>query len=467
MSRIRELLNNTFLFTVSQFASKLLVFLMVPLYTAYLTTDDYGMSNLLTTSVGLLTPLLTLCISEAVLRYVIEDKSNADSYLKIGLKIIVIGTIVASCISPLINLILHVDFVYLIFIPVLFFVQSIQNLLSFFSRGIDKVKSTAIAGVIQTFITVVSNIVLIVFLKQGVLGYLLSMVLGNVFAAIYLIYSCNIKSYIIASPDVQKDLTISMIKYSCPLVPNNLSWWLIDSSSTYIITAFIGVSAVGVYAAASKIPTIATVFSGLFMQAWLLSVLNEYNKDGGKQYIESMYGVFNCATLWFCSLLILFSKEISLLLLRGDFYEGWVYTPLLICSVYYGGLSGFLGTIYSAEKKTKHYFTSTIVGGLFTVVLNICLIKHIGLHATSIAVCVGYLVIWLLRFFTTQKYISLRLSFIDIFNNLLLIVSSVLVIKGYRLYAIICFMLIVVLTYDQMKVIFTYLKSISNRGNVK
>ena len=84
--RIKELLSNTMLFTIANMGSKILVFLMVPLYTAVLTTEEYGVSDMVLITAQMLFPLLTVMISEAVLRFCFIHDVETKDVFTIGIR---------------------------------------------------------------------------------------------------------------------------------------------------------------------------------------------------------------------------------------------------------------------------------------------------------------------------------------------------------------------------------------------
>ena len=80
------LFKNILLFSLNGFLPKILTFFLIPIYTSYLSTYDYGISDLINTSASLLLPIFTLQIQDAVLRYTIDSKYNKDEVFSIALK---------------------------------------------------------------------------------------------------------------------------------------------------------------------------------------------------------------------------------------------------------------------------------------------------------------------------------------------------------------------------------------------
>lgn len=347
------------------------------------------------------------------------------------------------------NLVLKLG-IYAVFIPIQFATNSFYNLLQKMGRGVNKIKECAVAGVMQTFIVVGLNLLFLLVFELGILGYILSYIIAQLATAIYLAVKCNLKSYI---QKVNLRSNKKYLQYSVPLVPNNLSWWLIDSASSYIIKIFVGTAAVGIYSAAMRVPTIVTVISGIFIEAWLLSVIKVYDDADGKHYIAVGYRMYKSTMVFITLVLITLAQPLARILLRGDFYEGWQYIPIMLCMALLGGLSGFMGTVFSAEKKTKLYFITALWGGLLATGLSIAYAGRFGLYAVTIACTLGNLLTWMWREVAANKYVRFDVSYsrnaIDI---ICLATMSVLAMKELYSYEIIVFAIFGLNNFKDFKV---------------
>ena len=95
-NKYSDLSKNVVLFTISSFGQKILAFLLVPLYTSFLSTQEYGIIDLVSTTVNLLIPVFSLNMAEGVMRFTLEDKENKD-YLSYGIITIAKGTLLLIC----------------------------------------------------------------------------------------------------------------------------------------------------------------------------------------------------------------------------------------------------------------------------------------------------------------------------------------------------------------------------------
>ena len=450
-TKVKELLSNTLLFTVANFGSKLMVFLMVPLYTAVLSTDEYGIADMVQTTATMLIPILTAMIAESVLRFCFLKEYSSNEVFSVGIRITLLGT----CLGTLLCIcFLYIPFfrslgLYVLFIPVLFLSNSMVNLLHKYSRGIGNVKASATAGLISTLIVILLNLCFLLVLKIGVLGYLMAYALGDFIAVAYMTFKNNaVKAY--TSTKNQK-LRKDMLKYSIPLVPNSLSWWALSSVNRYVMLAWLGVSAVGIYSATLRIPTILTVLCDIFAQAWLLSALKDYGSDESKRFIRSMHNKYFVLLIILTAIIILLSCPLAMILLSGEFYQYWWVTPYLFISVFYGALVGFLGSIFSSERKNTMQFISTMIGTIVSFIVTILIFKEYGAVVVAISTMVGYYIIWLIRRVAVNKYINVGYGiFNSTFQGIILLLEAVLVGMEMYMWAISCVVLLVVINAKEL-----------------
>lgn len=432
-SKIKELLSNTMLFTLANLGSKVLVFLMVPFYTYILTPKEYGITGVVQTTSTLLLPIITLKIQDAVLRFCFNKDVNKQHVIKIGLVVVCVGCLLGVLITFVLNQLPLFDEVgvFIFYLPILILTHSLSQLFSFFARGINQVKASAVSGVINTFVVVVLNLLFLLYLKLGISGYLLSYAIADGISALYLFVFCDIHKYIKNGFD--RPLALKMVSFSTPLIPTSLSWWLLSSFNNYFILYTLGASAVGLYSASLRIPSILTVLSDIFAQAWLLSALKNYESAEGKAFIISVHRKFFSVLCFLTGGITILTYPLSELLLMGEFFEGWRLIPLLFLSVFMGALIGFYGTIFSAENKTIVHFTTTIIGGAISVLIVLFFLKDNGLVVISEATVAGYFVIWILRIRKLKKYIDIGMNLFECMIYVVFLLLIALFVM-YRLY---------------------------------
>lgn len=286
-------LKNLLIFLISGFLPKLLSFFLVPIYTNYLTTDQYGTADLLSTTVALLIPIFTLTIYDAVFRFSMDEKRNQKEVFSQSIKVVLIGTFLVSIVLT-IGLFLHIKgftIQYLFLMICMFFLESINNIVTRFCKAVNQVKIVGLAGIFNSFFVMICNILFLVVFRWGIEGYLLAYIIGQ-FVAVFICFLWG-KLWRYFKIHSTRGLTKEMIKFSFPMIFSALAWWINNASDRYIITWLCGVSISGIYAVANKIPTLLSTVQTVFNQAWSISAIKEFDKEDKDGFIGSVYTNFS------------------------------------------------------------------------------------------------------------------------------------------------------------------------------
>lgn len=398
MGRYKELSVNTLLFALSSFGSKFVSFFLLPLYTSALSTADYGTVDLMTSTVSLLLPILTVNVQDAVLRFVLGREAAADRVLAVGLRTVAAGTCVLLLAEAalLISGISPVDDVYLAFLFAMFMLTSLSNVLTMYVKSQDRVRLLVVSGIGSTLVTCTLAVVLLVVAQVGVLGYMAAMVAGSLFTVMILTFAGGVSPRSIGG-HLPEGLAKAMLSYSAPLIANGLAWWVSDVSDRYVVTLICGAAANGVYAVAFKIPTILSTLQSIFYNAWSISAIKEFDPHDGDGFLGRMYTLYSCAMCLCCSAILLLDVPLAHLLYANEFFEAWRYVPFLLVGVYLNGLALFEGCIFGAAKRTKDVSTTTIAGAAVSIAFCIALTIILGPVGAAISTLLGYLVTWCVR----------------------------------------------------------------------
>lgn len=445
------LLKNIGILTLSNFGSKILTFLLIPLYTSVLTTSEYGTYDLYTTTLSLFIPILTLNIVDGVVRFSMDNEYNCNSVLSIGIKYI-LKSILCFFLIILLNHIFGFFKIldrYWIFLFLMYVGNVIYDLLIRFARSIDKVKDVAIVSFFNTVITLFFNILFLLVLKWGLIGYFSATILAYLFSILYLSYKLSVfDRYSTKSYDANVDC--EMVTYSKPLIVDTLSWWITNASDRYIIILLVGVAANGIYSLAYKIPSVLNLFQSIFMQAWILSAVKEFDKNNSKFYSD-IYNIYNAGMVIVCSLLIICDKLIARILFAKEFYGAWQYAPLLMISVLFGSLCAVYNGIFNAAKQSKLLARTTFFGAFLNVIGNLIFVKIYGPIGAAISTLLSYFTVWALRTYLMKNIIILSSPYFkQVISYFVLIIQCIVLIKFNNLvlcyiFEVFLFILIVIL----------------------
>lgn len=281
--KFMKLAKNTMILTVGSFGSKVLVFLIVPLYTHILSTSEYGVVDLFISTVNFLFPIITLLIQESIIRFVVSKEMGDQDVLSNSFLVFIFSVCMTMLLLPVYSYVLPFR-EYAVQFAVFCILGSFCRIFSEYLRASGKILSFTINGVINTLCFIGSNLVFLLIFKLGVKGYFMSLILSEIVSAVYISVSGRIWSNI-SVKSINKNELISMLRYSIPLIPNSIMWWIMNAGDKYIINYYLGDGANGVYSLAMKFPTILSTLFLIFSQAWQLSAIEVY-KEKTKLFIR-------------------------------------------------------------------------------------------------------------------------------------------------------------------------------------
>lgn len=424
MDRYKKLLGNSAIFAIGTLGSKLISFILVPFYTFVLTKSQFGIVDLITTTVNMILPIVTLSAFDSVFRFVLDKNGTEDAVFVNGLVISCLGSLIGTIIIPILLFfgVPMPGYIYLLLVSGAFL-----SLMLNFARAIGMVKIFAIAGILGTVIIAFSNVIFLLILDMGIKGYLSSIILSNFSVLLFLIVFTKAWTRIRVT-NLSKSLMISMIKYSLPLIPNAFAWWINSSADRYFILAFVGASANGIYAVASKIPTLLNIVSQIFFQSWQMSAVEEFNSEDASVFYSKTFNYFAAFQFIGVAGLILILKPLMKFMVSPSYYIAWVYIPFLLLAVMYSSLSGFLGTTYTAAKRTAGIFLTTIIGAASNIVFGILFVPWLGLQGASFAGFLSFAIVLITRLIDTKKFMPIKPNKKQFIVNHAVILSMILVL---------------------------------------
>ncbi len=419
----KKLFSDTAILALGTFGSKLLVFLLMPLYTALLSTSEYSTAELITGTANLIIPFACMGIGDGIFRFAVDKNADKKAVFSTSLVLLGVGSLALLLASPVLGCI---DFLQNTTWLILLYVLSanLQSVCAQYVRAIDRTRLFAFQGIFNTVCTIVLNLLFLLVWDMGVTGYVLSVIVGNLLTTVLLIVAEKLwtcMSFSLVSKSLMKELLV----FSLPMVPTTVCWLITNLSDRYMVTYFCGADVNGVYSAAYKIPTLVNLVSGVFMQAWQFSaVAGASNEDERKQFYSKVFRGYLSVIMIGSAGLILFSKFLAGLLLHTDYEGAWEYMPTLLCAAALESVVYFLATVYMVHKKSMHSFLTAMAGTVLNVLLNLFLIPRWGALGAAIATLAGYGIVFFLRLWDAPRMIRFRLYQPRLFGSLALLLAA-------------------------------------------
>lgn len=408
MKKQKELIKNTIILGIGKLSSQFISFLLLPLYTFFLSTEEYGFVDLVTTYVILLAPTLTLQLELAIFRYLIDFRDDDNQKKKIitnSYSLVFFISLFLSIIFIIVSSIFSIKYSgYLLFI-VLAIISS--SILLQTCRGLGDNLGYSLGCIITGVINIITVVILLVVFHFGIRSIFLSMIISNFAGAIFLYIRCHISKYF-SLKYLDKSIQKELLAYSLPLIPNQLMWWIIDVSDRTLISLIINSSANGIYSISNKISHIINSLYNIFFLSWTESVSMYINdKD------NFLNDIFNsCFSLICCICLCLMNCMFIIfpILVNVKFIEAYKYIPILLIATIFNILSANLSAIYVAKKETKKIAITTLIASFLNLIVNLLFIKKIGIYAAALSTLISFIVLFILRYVDIKKYVNIRLD---------------------------------------------------------
>ena len=408
MNKKRQFAKTTIIIFFGKVCTQLISFFLLPLYTAYLATAEYGVVDLIQTYVTLFVPIITMELEMSIFRYLIDSRgkekdtkeliSNNFYVLGISLTLFTILYFIVTCF-------VQVPFRFLIWIDIIVCVLS-GNFLQI-ARGFGQTLDFSISCILTGITTVCSNIFLICFCGMQAEGMIISMALANFICAFYLFIRLKLYSKIDFKL-VNHKLLKEMYKYSIPLVPNGISWWIVNVSDRSIISFVLGASFNGLYAISNKFPTIISSLTGIFNLSWSESASLHINSPDRDEFFSDIANtimkLFTCLGVG----MIACMPFVFPIMINPKYRDAYYYIPPLVLGTVFNVAICLYSQIYLAKKMSKQVATTTIMGAVINIVINVIFIKWIGLYAAAISTAISYFVMVVYRHIDLKKYVRIQ-----------------------------------------------------------
>ena len=446
MNSKKEYIVNTITLLIGKFSTQFVSFLLIPLYTRLLIASDYGFIDLVQTYITLFVPIFTLKLDSATFRFLIDcrkedKKKERNEVITNVLTIIFFLSIIIFIGMLLLQNIIKIK--YYVVVCCNIFILMISNILLQFLRGLGKNKHYSISTILMSLTTLISNFVLIIIFKFNASSILISSTIANILGILYISIVLKLHSFIDIKL-INKKKIKDLLFYSLPMIPNQLSWWVVNISDRTIITHFINTAANAVYTVSCKFSNIVNTIFAIFSASWQETASLHIKDKNSEEFLSDM---MNSIFILFASLSIIMMAMIPFvfdIMVGKNYRSGFNYIPILLLGNIFNVLVSLIGGVYIALKMVKQVANTTIISAILNILINLLLIKRFGLYAASISTLIAYLIMAIYRYIDIKKYLKIKLKFKKILIFFIsLFISSILYFINNLYINIINFLLVI------------------------
>lgn len=411
MSKGSILAKNTFILSVGNVLSKGIYFVLIVLVSRWLPVDAYGSFDVVCTYVTLLLPILSLSTGEAMFRFSLVSKTDEErsAYITNGFLLVICNVgfflLVTGILCNVgVVAVSHIhEFIFLLI------AQLINYYLQAFLRAIKRLKLYALENIAFTIMVILFSVTFVRFLGYGLTGLIYAYAVGYMITNIYIIISARLFSFI-SVKTISGAIVRQMIRYSLPLVPNDIAWWVLNVSDRQVILTFLGAMFNGIYAIANKIPSLCTSIFSVFSISWQQSIVEEMERGEWKDYANQTYNQLLRILLTLCSCVLSITFLLYAYIFDRKYALGMQYTPILMTAIVFSSSMQFFGGIQIALKKTFENGITNVTGAVVNLAIDLALIRYVGVYAAAISTLIANMTAAILRRYRLRGVIHFQID---------------------------------------------------------
>ncbi len=414
---IKNLTRHSIIYAVAGLLSKAAGFIMIPLYTYYLTTSDYGALELIDLTSYTIGMFASMGIAQAVLRYYYEYDDEKDKKKVISVAIITLWA------------------VSLIVLPGLFFLSKRISILIFecpdYFRMFNIIFVTVVIGLsnqipltvlrieeksilyvcislTKLLLTLSLNILFIVYLHMGVMGILISGLISTCVTGIFLMV------YILRRVRLSYSFKFlfSMVKYGLPLAVSTFGMFILNFGDRFMLQRLASLSDVGIYGLAYRFGMLPSfLIAGPFMMIWGPKRLDLVNMRDAKNIYASIFTYFCFIQLFLVLEISVLIKDLLILISAPEFRGAYQYVPLILLSYIFNGAYIYTQFGVILEKKTKYLAFATLFGAVLNIAGNYILIPKYQVWGASVATLISFCFIFFFTYLVAQRLYKIPYQF--------------------------------------------------------
>ena len=425
MNKHSTLVKNTLIYAIGNFGSKFLAYVMVLVYSYYITPEELGYYDVVLTTISMIQPLVIFQINDGVFRFLVDsDKHQQTAIVGNAMKFLCITTIASELAFAIFCGFINVQYavwIGLLLVTTMFFVL-MQDII----RGLGLNKEYAAYGVLNSVVMLVLETLGLIVLHMGVETLFFSKVCAYS-ACIITMFVRHRELSQALHEKISKKVLKPILKYSAPLVPNTICWWVVNSSDRYIILFALGAAYNGIYSMSTKFPTILTMVTSIFYLAWQETAIKEYNTPERDRFFSDIFQKYYVLLFSLCLCAIPATKIVIELFVSEAYKEAWRYTGFLYLGAAFSALCGFLGIGYQISKETARSLATTIFAAILNFGVNVACVKFIGLQAASFSTFAAYLFLFLIRLQHSKRYFALTIQWVKFISLFIMAILFMLI----------------------------------------
>jgi len=402
---LRRLATTGAAYTAASIASKLIAVALLPLYTRYLTTTDYGAAEVMFAAVVSASIVVRLGVIEALLRFYYKDDEDparvvATSFAGLFWFSTGAALVALPFATPISEALLTHPAPDLARISIggLWVLTMFEYLLTLF-RLEERARAYFVTTMLSVLAAIALTVVLVVGAEEGARGLLLGSYASGAAFVLGLIWVHRRR----LSLRIDRGLLRRLLRFGLPTMPAELSLYMLNFVDRLILVRSAGLAEAGLYSLAAKFAQAVNVLARGFQLAWPPLAYSIRDDDEARKVYATVVTWFVAATAFAVAAMWLLSRWIVRALTTAEFFGSYKAIGLLATGAALYALYMVLVVILGRTGKTEFNFPATGAALASNVALNLLLVPPFGIVGAGAALVASYLVVLALMYGFTQR----------------------------------------------------------------
>ncbi|MCD6162697.1 MAG: oligosaccharide flippase family protein [candidate division Zixibacteria bacterium] len=431
----KSIIKHSVVYGMGGMLGKVVGFILLPLYTHYLSTSEYGTLELLELTTYIVGMFLAAGISQSLFRFyydteIPEEKNEIVSTALVAIWVISLsGFVVIALFSSSVSNIVFGSSDYtglfrLVFLGLMFSLTG-EIPMSFIRAQQKSVLFTTIS-LVKLIINLILNILFIVGFGWGIRGIILSaLTTQSVISIIFSIYVIKICGFHFSLSKFSK-----MFKYGSPMIPAGLGYFILNFADRFILQRFTSLSDVGIYSLGYKFGMImSSVIAQPFMLIWQAKMFEIAKKENAKKFFSLIFTYFMFVEIFFGLSLSIIIIDALKIISSPEYYNACFIVPIIAFSYILSGAYFYMQLGLLITKKTKYIAYIVIIIAAINMGLNFLLIPRIGIWGAAYSTVISYGLLCIFNYYVTQKIYYIKYQILRVFK--LFIVALALYVLAF------------------------------------
>lgn len=456
LDKFKYFLKHSFIYSISNVATKASGIILLPIYTSYFTVEEFGRLGLVLAIITIMIQIVVLGQNQSILKFnnqieYIDKKKSILFTLTLfvifsALVFIVIGEFAAPWLAKILGN--YNDYYSSLRIAIYIVVVSIiTNVFQNKLRADEKSVSFTVISLIKLFVLIAATVYLVTSLELGINSVLYGQLISEMVTLIILTpFMLKLMEH-----RFEKNILAASLKFGLPLIFSALSMTLLNISDRFLIKFLANEEVLGLYELGYRVAGILNMFLIMPLSLTLLPIAYKiYKQPGDKEYYKKIMTYVTYVLIWGALFLSVFSREIVTLFSSNiSFLPAYEVVPIILFSYVFFGMSMISSLGFYLVGKTAYVAIITIVSALLNIGLNLLLLPKYGIMAAAINTLVSFLFLYIVSLIVSNHFYRIfyehkKLILLVILGVLLFFVSTLFNSMTFYLNLVLKFALVVI-----------------------